>query len=69
MSVTTLEGIIQDGKVVISNEVSLRESSRVYVVIPDETLPQRVFSPRLVHPEDALRINKLVEDDDLADEI
>lgn len=49
MSVTTIEGVVKDGKIVLTEDFSLPESARVYVVVPN--LPSRrarIMSPRLV---------------------
>ena len=53
MTVSTLEGIVVNGRIRIRNSVVLPENARVFVVIPDfEDMPQRhVYSPRLSHPK------------------
>ncbi|MGH9947896.1 MAG: hypothetical protein ACRD6X_11945 [Pyrinomonadaceae bacterium] len=63
MSVTTLEGIVKDGKIVIPKEFKLPESAQVYVVVPDGVRPKRIISPRLVNKADAKYFEKEVEDD------
>ncbi|HNH83145.1 MAG TPA: DUF104 domain-containing protein [Acidobacteriota bacterium] len=53
MSVVTIEGIIQDGKIELLEKVDLPEKTKVFVVIPDFSLSQtppekaKVVSPRL----------------------
>jgi hypothetical protein len=63
MSVTTVEGVVKNGKVVIPDEFRLPEDARVYVVVPDPHRPKRIMSPRLANPADAAILKKTVEDD------
>ena len=53
MAISTFEGIVEDGQIRLHDNVRLPDNTRVYVVIPDlEAVPQaRIYSPRLVHPE------------------
>ena len=54
MPISTFEGIVENGQIRLSDNVTLPEKARAYVVIPDlEAAPPkaRVHSPRLVHPE------------------
>jgi len=55
MPILTLEGIVENGQIRLRDQVTLPEHTKVYVVIPEvETVPQaHVYSPRLVHPEQA----------------
>ena len=55
MPVLTVEGIVKNGQIRLRDNVTLPEHTKVYVVIPDvATVPQaHVYSPRLVHPEQA----------------
>ena len=55
MPISTFEGIVENGQIRLRESVTLPEKTRVYVVIPDlEAAPKaRVYSPRLVHPEQA----------------
>ena len=56
MPISTFEGIVENGQIRLRDNVTLPEKTRVYVVIPDlEAAPTkaRVYSPRLVHPEQA----------------
>ena len=49
MSVTTIEGVVKNGKIVLSEDFCLPESAKVYVIVP--SLPvgtARIMSPRLV---------------------
>lgn len=63
MSVTTVEGIVKDGKIVVPEGSLLPESSIVYVVVPESGRLPRITSPRLADPEDAKFLVKTVEDD------
>lgn len=63
MSVSTFEGIVENGRIRLRDNVTLPEKARVYVIIPDlESAPPkaRVYSPRLVHPEQANDFTKEV---------
>ena len=55
MTIPTFEGIVEKGQIRLRDNVVLPENTRVYVVIPDlESAPTaHVYSPRLVHPEQA----------------
>lgn len=55
MAILTFEGVVENGRIRLRDNVTLPERSKVYVVIPDEgTAPQaRIYSPRLAHPEQA----------------
>ncbi len=56
MPISTFEGIVENGQIRLRDEVTLPENTRVYVVIPDfeaAPLKARVYTPRLVHPEQA----------------
>ncbi|MCC6329172.1 MAG: hypothetical protein IT174_11690 [Acidobacteria bacterium] len=49
MQVTTIEGIVKNGKIHLSEDVNLPESARVYVIVPDlQRQRARIMSPRLV---------------------
>lgn len=62
VSIPTFEGIVQDGKIRLRDDVTLPENARVYVVVPDlGTGPRaQVPSPRLAHPEQASDFAKQV---------
>ncbi len=65
MQVTTIEGIVKNGQIHLTEEVKLPESAKVYVVVPAlEKKRVRIMSPRLVNKSDAKRFVKTVEDDD-----
>lgn len=62
MNISTIEGIVQNGQIRLLGDVTLPENAKVYVVIPNlEAAPAaRIFSPRLVHPEQASDFAKQV---------
>ena len=55
MSIVTLEGIVEQGQIRLVSDVQLPDNTRVYVVVPGLHVEQvvHVFTPRLVHPEQA----------------
>jgi hypothetical protein len=55
MSIRTIEGVVEDGKIRLPADVCLPEKARVYVIIPSAVIPQpaSIASPRLVKPEQA----------------
>ena len=55
MAISTFEGIVENGQIRLRDNVTLPENTKVYVVIADlEAAPKaHVYSPRLVHPEQA----------------
>ena len=62
MAILTFEGIVENGRIRLPDNVTLPEHTKVYVVIPDiETAPQaHIYSPRLVHPEQAADFAKQI---------
>lgn len=62
MAILTIEGIVENGQIRLRDNVTLPEHTKVYVVIPDvATAPQaHVYSPRLVHPEQAADFAKQI---------
>jgi hypothetical protein len=52
MQITTIEGIVKDGQILLSENVHLPESTKVYVLVPDvDRQRARIMSPRLVDKE------------------
>jgi hypothetical protein len=53
MSVITLEGVVEQGRIRLPSDVHLPEKMRVYVIVPDvqSERARNIASPRLVHPE------------------
>jgi hypothetical protein len=62
MSVTTIEAIVEDGQIRLPASVRLPEKAKVYILIPDVSIPliSYVGSPRLAHPEQAPDFQKEV---------
>ncbi len=62
MTILTVEGIVENGRIRLPEDVELPEQTRVYVVIPtlDRPSQARVWSPRLVNPEHAAYFAKKV---------
>ncbi|MCB0201512.1 MAG: hypothetical protein KDI03_15720 [Anaerolineae bacterium] len=65
MNVVTFTGIVENGQIRLDSSVRLPDKATVYVVVPqiETSLTGRVFSPRLVHPEDALDFAKELTED------
>jgi len=52
MQVTTIQGIVKNGQIQLTEEVNLPELATVYVVVPNlEKRTARIMSPRLVDKE------------------
>jgi hypothetical protein len=65
MQVTTIEGIVKDGQILLTEDIKLPESAKVYVVVPNlERKTAKITSPRLVNKFDAERFVKTIEEDD-----
>lgn len=66
MGLLTLEGIVENGRIRLREDVALPERATVYVIVPDvdATLPRRpaarIASPRLARPEQATDFVKQV---------
>jgi hypothetical protein len=62
MSVTTIEGVVENGQIRLPARVRLPEKAKVYVVVPDSevTFFAYIGSPRLVHSEKASDFEKVV---------
>jgi predicted DNA-binding antitoxin AbrB/MazE fold protein len=77
MSVITLEGVVENGRIKLNTSVNLPENTKVYVVIPDTEIAQEVpvydislgkqaihiFSPHIAPPGRAsdLRLEVITE--------
>jgi len=68
MQVTTIQGIVKNGQIQLTEDVKLPEAATVYVVVPNlEKGTARIMSPRLV---DKGKLNDFereiieIEDDD-----
>jgi hypothetical protein len=62
MQVTAYEGIIENGQIRLKTNITLPEKMTVYVIIPNFETQNTVhiYSPRLVHPEQAADFKKEV---------
>jgi hypothetical protein len=62
MSVTTIEGIVENGQIRLPSSVRLPERAKVYVIVPDAEVSSVAYvgSPRLAHPEQAFDFEKAV---------
>jgi hypothetical protein len=62
MSVTTIEGIVENGQIRLPASIRLPEKAKVYVLIPDIEVPNAAYvgSPRLAHAEQAADFEKVV---------
>lgn len=64
MQITTIQGIVKNGRIQSTEDYELPESAEIYVIIPNsEKLTARIMSPRLVNKEDAKFFEKTVESD------
>lgn len=66
MSVTTIEGVVENGQIRLPPSVHLPDRAKVYVVVPDAEVPPVAYvgSPRLAHPEQASDFVKEVVEED-----
>ena len=69
MSITAFEGVVEDGRIRLDEDVQLPEQTRVVVVVPATPMSRptaHIASPRLASPEDAqdfvLEVVKLPDD-------
>jgi len=55
VGVVTLEGIVDQNRIRLRNNIRLPEKTKVYVLVPDIQIEQvaHIASPRLAHPEQA----------------
>ncbi|MBC7798148.1 MAG: hypothetical protein H7Z37_14850 [Pyrinomonadaceae bacterium] len=64
MQVTTIQGIVKNGQIILSEDVKLPEAATVYVVVPNlQRKTARIMSPRLANKADANRFVKTIEED------
>lgn len=65
MSVTTIEGTVKNGQIILSEDFKLPESARVYILVPDEQpRSPRVWSPRLADKSKLADLELVVTDID-----
>lgn len=70
MSVTTLEGIVENGQIRLITDAQLPERARVYIIVSDESVEQTAFirSPRLAHSQQAVDFHmEIIQDTTDAD--
>ncbi len=49
MQITTIEGIVKNGQIQLTEDIKLPESAKVYVIVPNlEKRTAKIMSPRLV---------------------
>ena len=62
MLINAIEGFIENGKIRLSETLSLPEHSRVYVIVADTPVDSsgRIRSPRLAHPEQSKDFSKQI---------
>lgn len=63
MHVTTVEGIVKNGRIQLTEDVKLPEMTKVYVVILPVENTKKIMSPRLVNKADVKEFVKTVEID------
>jgi hypothetical protein len=53
MKLTTYEAVVENGHIKLADAVRLPEHTKVFVIVPvpEPLTGHRIFSPRLVHPE------------------
>jgi len=63
MQVTTIQGIVKNGQILLSEDIKLPEMTEVYVIIPPNKNTKKIMSPRLVNKSDAVKFVKTIEED------
>jgi hypothetical protein len=60
VSIATIEGVVENGQIRLLDNMTLPEKARVFVVIPELQAVSlaRIYSPRLLHPEQAVDFAK-----------
>jgi len=71
MTITTYEGIVEKGKILLRTGVRLPERTKVLVVVPDlgARKSAQVNTPRLVHPEQASDFKLAISENDSNDTV
>ncbi|MGD9561045.1 MAG: hypothetical protein AB7F88_02360 [Pyrinomonadaceae bacterium] len=70
MQVTTIEGIVKNGQIHLSEDVHLPESARVYVIVPDlQRQRARIMSPRVVDKSKMKDFDREIIEIDKDDEV
>lgn len=65
MNVMTFEGVVENGRILLKNNVQLPNKTKVFVVVPSMAIKQvvRIYSPRLVHSEQINLLKKEIVPD------
>lgn len=63
MQITTIQGIVKNGQILLSEDIKLPEMTEVFVIIPPKKNAKKIMSPRLVNKSDAAMFVKTVEED------
>ncbi|MGI9056887.1 MAG: hypothetical protein ACR2F2_13915 [Pyrinomonadaceae bacterium] len=64
MQITTIQGIVKNGQIHLSEDVKLPEMTEVVVIVPNlERRRAKIMSPRLANKADAAKFVKTVEVD------
>ena len=63
MQITTIQGIVKNGQIHLTEDVKLPEATTVYVVVPNLEKTARIMSPHFADKADAKRFVKTVEED------
>jgi hypothetical protein len=71
MNVETYKAIVENGQIKLAGVVRLPEHTKVYVIVPGDTVPGDIQpgrfhagSPRLAHPEQAADFVKVIAEDE-----
>ena len=68
MSIITIEGVVDNGQILLKDNIRLPERTKVYVIVPDTQFERaaHIYSPRLAHPAQAadfkMEIGKAIPD-------
>lgn len=62
MIITAIEGVVENGRIRLCEDVPLAENARVYVILADLLTrpPVRIHSPRLAQPQQASDFRKQI---------
>jgi hypothetical protein len=66
MTVTTCEGVVENGKIRLKSNVRLPENAKAYVIVPDLKDKKKVvqiLTPRLAHREQAAEFRMTVTEE------
>ena len=71
MTITTYQGVVEKGNILLDEGVQLPENAKVYVIVTDEVIPVtvdrkkpiQILSPHFVRREDADRFKLTVTEE------